>query len=81
MATEKFDGYQVGRDRNARRIWQRLQIPVVFVTAHGDLQTLAGVKTTENYGYLLNPFQMSSIRAAVELALDRRQKEMLFGRS
>jgi chemotaxis response regulator CheB len=66
----KMDGIDA-----ARRIWERLQIPVVFVTAHADLQTLAGVKTTENYGYLVKPFQTSSVRAAVELALYRRQKE------
>jgi chemotaxis response regulator CheB len=62
----------------ARQIWERLQIPVVFVTAHADLQTLAAVTTTENYGYLVKPFQTSSVLAAVELALYRRQKEMRF---
>jgi DNA-binding NtrC family response regulator len=66
----KMDGIEA-----ARRIWERLQIPAVYVTAHADLQTLAGVKTTENYGYLVKPFQTSSVRAAVELALYRRQKE------
>jgi chemotaxis response regulator CheB len=67
----KMDGIEA-----ARRIWERLQIPVVFVTGHADVETLAGVKTTENYGYLVKPFQTSSVRAAVELALNRRQKEM-----
>jgi chemotaxis response regulator CheB len=66
----KMDGIEA-----ARRIWERLQIPVVFVTAHADLQTLAGVTTTDNYGYLVKPFHTSSVRAAVELALSRRQKE------
>jgi len=67
----KMDGIEA-----ARQIWERLQIPVVFVTAHADLQTLAGVKNTANYGYLVKPFQTSSVRAAVELALDRREKEL-----
>jgi chemotaxis response regulator CheB len=60
----------------ARQIWERLQTPVVFVTAHADLATLAAVKSTENYGYLVKPFHLASVQAAVELALDRRDKEL-----
>ena len=75
-----FMDIQLAGNRNgietARQIWEGLQIPAVFVTAHADLQTLANVKTTENYGYLVKPFQMSSVRAAVELALDRYEKEL-----
>jgi CheY-like chemotaxis protein len=61
----------------ARQIQERLQIPVVFVTAHADLQTLAEVKRTDHYGYLVKPFHAASLRAAVELALDRREQELL----
>ena len=61
---------------SARRIWQRLQIPVVYCTAHADLQTLKSVQTTESYGYLVKPFQSAAVRAAVELALARREKEL-----
>jgi chemotaxis response regulator CheB len=60
----------------ARQIWERLQTPVVFVTAHADLATLAAVKSTENYGYLVKPFHLASVQATVELALDRREKEL-----
>ncbi|WP_446743645.1 chemotaxis protein CheB [Silvibacterium acidisoli] len=60
----------------ARQIWERLQIPVVFITAHADLKTLAEVKTAEHYGYLVKPFHTGSLRAVTELALDRREKEL-----
>jgi chemotaxis response regulator CheB len=60
----------------ARQIWEKLQTPVVFVTAHADLATLAAVKSTENYGYLVKPFHLASVQVAVELALDRRDKEL-----
>jgi DNA-binding NtrC family response regulator len=60
----------------ARQIWERLQIPVIFVTAHADLQTLTEVTRTENYGYLVKPFHAQSLRAAIELALARREKEL-----
>jgi chemotaxis response regulator CheB len=60
----------------ARRIWQTQQIPIVYCTAHSDLETLREVQTTESYGYLVKPFQSSAVRAAIELALGRREKEL-----
>ena len=66
-----LDGIQA-----ARRIWQRLQIPIVYCTAHADLDTLKAVQTTEGYGYVVKPFQSTAVRAAVELALARREKEL-----
>ena len=60
----------------ARRIWQTLQIPVVYCTAHADLETLKAVRTTESYGYVVKPFQIGAVRAAIELALARREKEL-----
>ena len=60
----------------ARRIWEKLQIPIVYCTAHADLETLKAVETTENYGYVVKPFQSPAVRAAVELALARREKEL-----
>lgn len=59
----------------ARRIWQQLQIPVVFCTAHTDLETLKSVQTAESYGYVVKPFQSAAVRATIELALARREKE------
>ena len=60
----------------ARRIWQSLQIPIVFCTAHSDSDTLTQVQTTENYGYVVKPFQEDRLRAAIELALGKREKEL-----
>jgi chemotaxis response regulator CheB len=64
----------------ARRIWEQLQIPVIFVTGNADLSTLNEVKTAHNYGYVMKPFQTGAIHAAIELAIDRRAKELLHGR-
>ncbi len=60
----------------ARRIWHQLQIPIVYCTAHADLDTLKAVQTTESYGYVVKPFQGVAVRAAIELALARREKEL-----
>jgi chemotaxis response regulator CheB len=60
----------------ARIIWERLQIPIIYCTAHGDLETIKAVQTTESYGYVLKPFDSIAVRAAIELALARREKEL-----
>jgi len=60
----------------ARCIWEKLQIPVVYCTAHSDVETLRAVQATESYGYVVKPFQSGAVRAAVQLALARREKEL-----
>ncbi len=59
----------------AARIWNRHSIPVVFLTAFSDEQTLAQAKLLNPYGYLLKPFEEADLRTAVELALHRRSVE------
>jgi chemotaxis response regulator CheB len=60
----------------ARCIWEKLQIPVVYCTAHADVETLRAVQATESYGYVVKPFQSGAVRAAIQLALARREKEL-----
>lgn len=59
----------------ARRLWERFQIPVVYVTAYADAATLEEVKTTEPYGYVVKPFRPDDIHVALQLALERRDRE------
>jgi chemotaxis response regulator CheB len=60
----------------ARRIWERQQIPSIFVTANADAATLNEVKTVNNYGFIVKPFHSVNLQAVMELALDRREKEL-----
>ena len=60
----------------ARAIWETQQIPIVFVTANASASTLDEVKTVPNYGYVVKPLHSTSIQAVIELALDRREKEL-----
>jgi chemotaxis response regulator CheB len=59
-----------------RRIWEELQIPVVYLTAHADSQTLEQVQKTHYYGYIVKPVHAKAVRAAIELALGRRKSEL-----
>jgi len=59
----------------AKRIWEQLQIPVVYVTAYADPATLDEVKRTQPYGYIVKPFRAEDVHATIQLALDRRSKE------
>jgi PAS domain S-box-containing protein len=56
------------------------QLPVVFLTAYADDQTLRRATQAEPFGYLLKPFDDSQLRTTIELALykhaaDQRLRE------
>jgi len=46
-------------------------IPVVYLTAYSDPQTLERAKITEPYGYILKPFDQRDLQIAVEIALHK----------
>jgi len=50
-------------------IGKELHIPVVFLTAYSDDQTVARAADAWPYGYLTKPFQARELRAGVEVAL------------
>jgi two-component system sensor histidine kinase/response regulator len=56
-------------------IRRRHQVPVIYLTAHSDSDTLARAKTTEPYGYILKPFDEHELRATLETALYKIQME------
>ena len=45
------------------------KIPVVFVTAHDDIQTITSAKVSAPYGYITKPYCMSNLKNAIETAL------------
>jgi chemotaxis response regulator CheB len=60
----------------AGAIWEQFGVPVVYVTAHGDAETLGKVTASAPYGYVLKPFDPAQVHVAIQLALDRRDKEL-----
>jgi PAS domain S-box-containing protein len=57
----------------ARAIQARFNIPVIYLTAFSDEETLARARHTLPLAYLIKPFVRTDLRAAVELALFRHR--------
>ncbi len=59
----------------ARRIRSRKNVPVIYVTAYGDDDTLRRAKVGEPFGYVLKPFEDHDLRIAIETGLHRHRVE------
>src|SRR5919199_2841285 len=59
----------------AARIRSRFQIPVVYLTAYTNDETLHRAKLTEPYGYILKPFEARDLCTTIEVALYKYQME------
>lgn len=53
---------------------QKLNIPVVFLTAYADSSTLSKAKITEPYGYIIKPFKEIDLQTNIEIALYKHEK-------
>lgn len=57
----------------AERLFHEEMLPVVFLTAHADGQTLDSAKKTEPFGYVLKPFEEKELQSVIEMALYKHQ--------
>jgi signal transduction histidine kinase/AmiR/NasT family two-component response regulator len=48
-------------------------VPVIFLTAHADDETLRRAKQTAPSGYLTKPFRATDLRCAIEIALHKQE--------
>jgi C4-dicarboxylate-specific signal transduction histidine kinase len=62
----------------ARQIRATCQIPVVFLTAYADDETVRRASQAEPFGYLLKPFEDLQLRTVIEMALykDRADRKL-----
>jgi PAS domain S-box-containing protein len=65
-----FDGIQT-----AKLLRSRFDVPVVFLTAYADDETLRRAREAEPHGYILKPFRASDLRAGVEIAVFKHRLE------
>ena len=66
-----------GRDgiETARLIKQLCDVPIIYLTAHADQETLERAKRTEPFGYLIKPFDQNELQTAIEIALFKHRSE------
>lgn len=59
----------------AEKIREKLSIPVIYLTAYADENTLSKAKVTEPYGYIIKPFKEVDLHTSIEMALYKHSKE------
>jgi PAS domain S-box-containing protein len=76
MLEGEMDGVEA-----AGRIASRLDIPIIYLTAYADENTLLRAKITEPFAYLLKPFQERELLITIEMALYKHAMEKKLKRS
>lgn len=65
----------------AQIIRERFALPVVFLSAFAENETLAQAKLSEPYGYVLKPFSERELHTVIQMALYKHQVETKLQRS
>ena len=66
----EMDGIQA-----AEVIRDRFHVPVIYLTAYADEETILRAKKTAPFGYLVKPFNERELRATIEIAFYTHQME------
>jgi len=69
-----LEGNMTGIDA-AKIVSEKYELPVVFLTALTDEQTLQKAKITNPFGYILKPYDEKSLHSAIEMALYKHKVE------
>jgi PAS domain S-box-containing protein len=70
MIEGKMDGIET-----ARLIKEKYDIPVVYLTAYSDNESINRAKETDPFGYLIKPFNQADLKSTVEIALKKIEIE------
>ncbi|HTB30434.1 MAG TPA: response regulator [Bacteroidia bacterium] len=70
----------------AKIVRDKYNIPVIFITAYSDEDSISRANTSAPFGYIVKPFKANDLRATIETALNRfneeqtlkRENEMLY---
>lgn len=66
----KMDGVEA-----AQAIRRECDVPIVFLTAHSDPETLQRAKGSDPFGYILKPFETPQLETQIQIALHKHQAE------
>lgn len=61
----------------AEKIRARFQVPVIYLTAYADENTLRRVNSTKPFGYIVKPFEEKNLHTTIQIALHRHQYDCL----
>jgi PAS domain S-box-containing protein len=67
-----MDGIQA-----AEAIRARTDIPIIYLTAYADEETILRARGTAPFGYLVKPFNERELRAAIEIAIAKHETDRL----
>jgi len=59
----------------AKIIYLKHNIPIIYLTAYSDEDTLNKTKETSPFGYLVKPIEEHSLRATIEMAINKYREE------
>ncbi len=65
----------------AQAIREQFSLPVVFLTAFAENETLAQAKLSEPFGYIIKPFSERELHTVIQMALYKHQVEAKLQRS
>lgn len=71
MLQGEMDGIEA-----ARLIQAESHIPVIFLTAYSDTETIEKLQIAGSYGYILKPFERRELLANIGIALHKHRLEM-----
>ncbi len=76
MLRGELDGIEA-----AARIRKEIDLPVIYLTAYADEDTLKRAKITTPLGYILKPFNERELHTSIEIGLYKHKMEMELKRS
>ncbi|PLW92303.1 MAG: DNA-binding response regulator [Marinilabiliales bacterium] len=62
--------------QSAEIIRERYDIPVVFLTAYADENTIEKAKSAIPYGYIIKPFKEKELETTIEMAINKHMNDM-----
>jgi len=71
----KLKGQMNGIETSACIHASQHDIPVIYLTAYADEETLERAKRTEPFGYIVKPFEDKDLRSAIEIAIYKHQMD------
>jgi len=70
----RLDGDMDGIEA-AEQIRAKFNIPIIYLTAYADADTLQRAKVTEPFGYIIKPYQERDLHTTVEMALYKHRMD------